>query len=87
MRVTEGKQVSTATWLASEREFNTTGHTSYIRPVYSARGQFLGFAVYVSGEAIGKVHEQYKHAVLLLEQVRAEHALLAEIDREERRVA
>lgn len=84
MHVIDGKQVSTATWLASEREFNTTGHTSYIRPVYSARGQFLGFAVYVSGEAIGKVHEQYKHAVLLLEQVRAE---LAEIDREERRAA
>lgn len=83
MYIVDGQQVDEATFLADEDAFEQ-GHTSYIRPVYSARGQFLGFAVYVSGEAIGKVYEQYKHAVLLLEQVRAE---LAEIDREERRTA
>lgn len=86
MYIVDGHQVDEATFLADEDAFEQ-GHMSYIRPVYSARGQFLGFAVYVSGEAIGKVHEKYKHAVLLLEQVRAEHALLAEIDREERRAA
>lgn len=73
MHVIDGKQVSTATWLASEREFNTTGHTSYIRPVYR-NDAWIGFAVYVGGEAVGRVFAEYKHAALLLMQIRAEQS-------------
>lgn len=71
MHVIDGKEVSTATWLASEREFEATGHTSYIRPVYR-NDAFIGFAVYVGGEAVGRVFAEYKHAALLLMQIRAE---------------
>lgn len=70
MYTINGHSVDTATYLADELAF-ASGRTSYIRPVYTAQGQFLGFAVYVSGEAIGKVFPQYKHAAQLLEQVRA----------------
>lgn len=67
----DGNLVDEATLLADEDAFEC-GHSSYIRPIYNSRGQFLGFAVYVSGEAVGKVFEDYKHAALLLEQIRSE---------------
>jgi len=86
MYIVDGHPVDEATFLADEDAFEC-GHSSYIRPVYDARGRFLGFAVYVSGEAIGKVYEEYKHAALLLEQIRAEHQLMAQIDRETRAAA
>lgn len=50
-----------------------TGHTSYIRPVYR-NDAFIGFAVYVGGEAVGRVFAEYKQAVLLLMQIRAEQS-------------
>lgn len=67
----DGHAVSEATFLADEDAF-AQGHSSYIRPIYSARGHMLGFAVYVRGEAVGKVFDQYKHAAQLLEQIRSE---------------
>lgn len=84
--IVDGHPVDQATFLADEDAFEC-GHNSYIRPVYDNRGNHIGFAVYVSGEAVGKVHPKYKSAFLLLEQIRAEHVLLAQIDREERRAA
>ena len=71
MTFINGHEVDTATYLADERAFEE-GHTSYIRPVYNRFGHFEGFAVYVSGEAVGKVFEQYKLASQLLEQIRSE---------------
>lgn len=73
MHVIDGKRVSDATYLASEREFNTTGHTSYIRPVYR-NDAWIGWAVYVGGEAVGRVFDEYKQAALLLLQIRAEQS-------------
>lgn len=73
MYIIDGRDVSEAEFLESEREFEATGHTSYIRPTY--RGdQWTGWAVYVGGEAVGKVFppEDYKLAAMLLEQIRSE---------------
>jgi hypothetical protein len=81
MYVIDGNEVDEATFLADEEAFQSS-HTSYIRPVYDrSRGYLLGFAVYVSGEAIGKVYDEYKFAALLLEQVREEHRLMAALQR------
>ena len=80
MYTVDGHEIDEATFLADEEAFQE-GHTSYIRPVYASSGAFLGFAVYVSGEAIGKVHDEYKSAALLLEQVREEHKLMAALQR------
>lgn len=41
-----------------------------IKPVYR-RGHFLGFAIYVRGEAVGAVYSQYKHAALLLRELQS----------------
>jgi hypothetical protein len=78
--IIDGHEVDEATFLADEEAF-VEGHTSYIRPIYSSQGAFIGFAVYVSGEAIGKVYDEYKHASLLLEQIREEHRLMALLQR------
>lgn len=86
MYIVDGHEVDEATFLADEEAFEH-GRLSYIRPVYNGRGLFLGFAVYVAGEAIGKVYEEYKHAALLLEQVRAEHTLMMRIDSEQKEAA
>jgi hypothetical protein len=70
--VIDGRQVNEAEYLASEQAF-ADGYTSYIRPIY--RGDFwIGWAVYVAGEAIGKVfdREDYKLAAQLLTQIRSE---------------
>jgi hypothetical protein len=67
----DGRNVSEAEFLVSEETFEKTGHTSYIRPTYDPRsGERTGFAVYVAGEAIGRVFKHYKHASLLLTQYR-----------------
>lgn len=73
MYVIDGRTVSTADYLASEREFEATGHTSYIRPIYR-NDAWIGFAVYVGGEAVGRVFDKYKQAALLLMQIRAEQS-------------
>jgi hypothetical protein len=71
MRVIDGKEVSEAVFRASEDEFQATGHTSYIRPIYR-NDTWVGWAVYVGGEAVGRVFEEHKQATLLLMQIRAE---------------
>lgn len=50
----------------------TSGRVSYIRPVYR-REQWIGWAVYQSGEALGKVFAptDYKLAAQLLYRVRS----------------
>ena len=68
MYVLNGREVSEADFLADELAFEQDVK-SYIRPVYRA-GCLMGFAVYVGGEAIGRVYDQYKHAALLLTQYR-----------------
>lgn len=70
MYVIDGHEVDESTFLADEDAFEC-GHRSYIRPVYDSRGFFIGFAVFVGGEAIGKVYDEYKHAALLLAEIRA----------------
>lgn len=40
-----------------------------IRPAFR-NGQFLGFAVEVNGEPVGKVHKQYKLAVMLRDELK-----------------
>lgn len=71
MYVIDGHEVDEATFLADEDAFDC-GRDSYIRPAYDNRGMLQGFAVYVAGEAVGKVYEQYKHASLLLDEVRSQ---------------
>lgn len=39
-----------------------------IRPIYK-RDQFVGFAVHVNGEPVGRVFESYKHAAVLLREL------------------
>lgn len=67
-----GREVSQADFLADEDAFQGEHH-SCIRPVYRG-GWLIGFCVYVRGEAIGRVYSEYKHAALLLDQIRAEAA-------------
>lgn len=69
MYVLNGREVSEADFLADELAFEA-GINTYIRPVYRS-GWFVGFAVYVSGEAVGKVFRDYKLAAQLLEQIRS----------------
>jgi hypothetical protein len=66
-----GHEVSQADFLADEDAFESPHH-SYIRPVYRA-ATLVGFCVYVRGEAVGRVFPEYKHAALLLLQVREVH--------------
>jgi predicted ester cyclase len=61
--------VSHSDFIAAELAFEE-GVPSYIRPVYR-NGEHIGFCVYVRGEAIGKVFDQYKWAANLLERIRA----------------
>lgn len=72
MYTLNGQAVSEADFLADEDAFQSPHH-SYIRPVYRC-GQWTGWAVYVRGEAVGKVFEpgDYKLAAILLEQIRKE---------------
>lgn len=70
MYLIDGRQVSSAEYLASEQAFEE-GYTSYIRPVYR-NDAFVGFAVFIGGEAIGKVFSEYKLAAQLLDQIRSE---------------
>jgi hypothetical protein len=73
MYVIDGRVSSEADYLESERAFSE-GHTSYIRPIY--RGDaWIGWAVYVGGEAVGRVFAEHKQAALLLMQIRAEQEL------------
>lgn len=72
MYTIDGRKVTHGELLGSEDAFRG-GHTSYIWPVY--RGDaWMGWAVYVAGEAVGKVfgREEYKLAAQLLEQIRSE---------------
>jgi hypothetical protein len=68
----DGRKVSVAEMIGAEDAF-TGGHTSYIWPVYRS-DVWIGWAVYVAGEAVGKVfgREDYKLAAQLLEQIRSE---------------
>lgn len=70
MYVIDGHEVDEATFRADQEAFEH-GHSSYIRPVYDGRGFHIGFAVYVAGEAVGKVFAEYKLASQLLGQIRA----------------
>lgn len=60
--------VSHSDFMAAELAFEE-GVPTYIRPVYR-NGCFIGFCVYVNGEAIGKVFDEYKWAANLLERIR-----------------
>ena len=70
MYTINGHNVSQAAFMADEDAFEQ-GRNSYIRPIYNGRGHHLGFAVYVGGEAVGRVFEQYKHAAILLDEIRS----------------
>lgn len=72
MYAINGREVSESDFLADEDAFHAPHH-SCIRPVYRG-GWHIGFCIYVRGEAVGRVYEEYKHAALLLDQIRSEAA-------------
>lgn len=67
MYAINGIEVSESDFLAHEDSI-VSGKDVYIRPVYR-NAWFVGFCVYVRGEAVGKVFDQYKHAAQLREQI------------------